>query len=83
MILQLMIRRPDQEVDQAIIVGVRHSREACLEAIALLLDDKITPSVAKLCFEFFPEGFIIEGVAYGEIDEEPIDAQDLYLKVLH
>ncbi len=83
MILQLIIRKPDQELSQAILVGTRHSEEACIEAIKLLLEDKITISIANLCFGFYPEGFVIEGVAYGQPEEEPIDAYDLELKVLH
>jgi hypothetical protein len=83
MILQLMIRRPDETLDRCILVGVNHSEAVCIETIKLLLDDKITHSVAKLGFSFYPEGFFIEGVAYGVVDEEPIDAYDLYLKVLH
>jgi hypothetical protein len=83
MILQLIIRKPDQELSEAILVGCRQSEQVCIESIKLLLDDKITPAIAKLCFSFFPEGFVIEGVAYGEVEEEPIDAYDLDLKVLH
>jgi hypothetical protein len=83
MILQLIVRRPDEELEQALLLGLRHSEEVCIETIKLLLADRLTISVANLCFRFFPEGFVIEGVAYGEIEEEPIDAYDLDLKVLH
>lgn len=78
-----MIRRPDETLEQCIIVGVHHSEAVCLETIKLLLNDQVTTSVAKLGFSFYPEGFFIEGVAYGVVDEEPIDAYDLDLKVLH
>ena len=78
-----MIRRPDQALEQSILVGIQSSEQKCIDTIKLLLDDKLTVEVAKLCFRFFPEGFVIEGVAYGPIEEEPIDAYDLDLKVLH
>lgn len=83
MILQLMIRKPDEDLENSIIVGVLHSKEVCLELIKSLMEDIIPSSIAKLCFSFYPSGFIIEGVAYGEVEEDPIEAFDLYLKVLH
>ena len=83
MILQLMIKRPDADLSQSILVGIRHSKQTCLELIKMLMEDKVNKEIASLGFSFFPEGFTIEGVAYGEIEEEPIDAYDLNLKVLH
>jgi len=83
MILQLMIRRPDEELEQSIVVGLYQSEQTCIYSIKSLLDDKVTKPIANLCFSFLPEGFVIEGVAYGLVGEEPLDAYDLYLKVLH
>jgi len=83
MILQLMIRSPEDDLSLAILVGLRKSEQSCLDTIKLLMEDKVTAEITRLCFGFFPEGFVIEGVAYGEIEEEPIDAYDLNLKVFH
>lgn len=83
MILQLMIRRPDEELEQSILVGLQQSEENCVKSTVSLFNNQLTPEIAKLCFKFLPEGFIIEGVAYGTIDEEPKEAHDLFIKVLH
>jgi hypothetical protein len=83
MILQLMIRRPDEELSESLIVGISMSKPRCLETVNSLLEGVLTTEVVSICFSVFPEGCFLEGVAYGELDEDPLDSYDLHLKVLH
>lgn len=83
MILQLMIRRPDEELKDSTVIGINLTERDCVDSIALLLKDKVSKKIATSCFSYYPSGFFIEGVAYGELEQEPIDAYDLELRVLH
>jgi len=82
MILQLMIRQPDLPIEQSLLVGVFRTEQQCIEDIKSLMSDEVPPVLYRACSRFYPTGFIIEGVAYGELEEEPLDTYDLYVKVL-
>lgn len=77
-----MIRQPDLPLEQSLLVGIFRTEQQCLEDIDSLVHDKVPPVVYRACSKFYPTGFVIEGVAYGELEEEPIDAYDLDVKVL-
>lgn len=84
MILQLIIRLPNEQLDESILVGTFLTKTTCEKHCQSLLNGAIPSDLKKLGLRQYPQGYYIEGVFYGEWeDEEPIDAYDLYLKVLH
>ena len=83
MILQLIVRLPDEQLDESVLVGTTLTRSTCEDYCASLVNGTVPDKLKKLGLKQYPQGYYIEGVFYGDWEEEPVDAYDLYLKVLH
>lgn len=84
MIFQILARSPDVELSGSLIIVLNLTTKESEEACISLISDVVPPKITKACLKVFPAGFVIEGVAYGEDEEEDFtDAYDLFIKVLH
>jgi len=83
MILQLMIRQPDEELDDCYYFGIHLTKSQCEEYCSQLQAGVVPKRILLIGLSICPYGYIIEAVAYGAEDEEPLAAYDLTLKVLN
>jgi len=84
MIFQTLIRIPDKTIEEGgFLFGFRCSEDEAVGYCVDLLNDIVPPKITLSGLKIFPSGFVIEGVAYGIEEDEPIDAYDFDLKVLH
>jgi len=83
MILQLMIRRPDKDLEESLLISFRKTEEDCKSYCLTLQEGFVPLELLKVCLHFLPCGFYLEGVAYGEDEDDILFGLDLELKVLH
>ena len=83
MILHLIIKLPDQPLEDSVIVSSLLPLTTCQEYCKQLTEGKIPRKLKLLALAQYPQGYYIEGVYYSDYEEETIDAFDLFLKVLN